>query len=327
MDQYIIDGDWGSDEMLLAAVLLNAPEHYKILGATSCFGNAPVKNCTENARRLLHFLGAPHIEVFQGAASPTNEPAPVGDDAHGHDGIGGVHLPLPRTTAPRPAMSAVDFILETLRVQPAHSVTITATGPLTNIAQAFAKDPNTMRRVKQIIIMGGCLRDIPAKDRPTRRGNITPHAEFNFYMAPQDANTVLASGLPITLAPMECTQQLAFTTENRMQLNNALRRDPIKMNAVRRLTCVSDAIDQEKFGSKQFLHDVHCALIALHPELYETRVAGVHVSTDDAMRGFSSTSPFGSVRVATELKDPKRAFNIVCDSLQQRLITPRFYGR
>ncbi len=218
-------------------------------------------------------------------------------------------------------------MLDTLREQPAGTVSITATGPLTNIAEAFKRDPETMARVKRIIIMGGCLRDMPARDMPQRRGNITPHAEFNFYMAADDAKTVLDSGLPITLVPMECSQALAMTQPNRMQLVEALKRDPVKMRTVERLSACADWIDQQKFGSNQFMHDVHCALVALYPELYETRTAGVHVSTDDAMRGFSSTSPYGTVSIATRLHDSKAAFDIVRDSLHDCLITQRDRGR
>lgn len=325
MEQFIIDGDWGGDEMQLAAVLLAQPERAHILGATSVFGNAALTHGTNNARDLLHFLNASDIPVYEGAACPTGEQPPKGDDAHGDTGLGTVKLaPSP---APRTQKSAVDFILETLRTQPEHSVTITATGPLTNIAQAFEQDPATMRRVKRVIAMGGCLRDLPARDMPIRRGNITPHAEFNAYMAPQDANTVFGSGLPITLVPMDCSQQLAFSIPNRSKLTHALKRNPTKMRTIERLSCAADWIDQQKFGSNQFMHDVHCALIALYPELYSTDFSAVEVTTQGAMRGFTMPLPGADITVARALEKPDTAFDIVVESLKHCIIAQRQQAR
>lgn len=321
----IIDGDWGGDEMQLAAVLLAHPQRVCVLGATTVFGNASIEHCTNNARNLLHFLNAAHIPVYQGTAHPSNQSPVDGDNAHGDDGMGSVKLtPSP---AARTHTHAVDFMLQTLREQPAHSVTITATGPLTNIAQAFARDPETMARVKRIIIMGGCTKALPAKDMPVRQGNITPHAEFNFYMAADDAKTVLESGLPITLIPMECSQRLAMTQSNRMQLVAALKRDPMKMRTVERLGSCADWIDQKKFGSNQFMHDVHCALIALYPELYETSGANIQVTTDGEKIGHTHATGGNAVTLAQKLTDPEKAFNIVKESLKNCLITARHYGR
>ena len=62
---------------------------------------------------------------------------------------------------------AVDFIIETLRREPAHTVTLCPLGPLTNIAAAFLKAPDIMAKVGQIVLMGGAYFEV---------GNITPAA-------------------------------------------------------------------------------------------------------------------------------------------------------
>lgn len=318
MEQMIIDGDWGGDEMQLAAVLLAHPERAHILGATTVFGNASVHHCTRNARNLLHFLGVSHIPVYAGAAHPLHAVLHGGDNAHGDDGMGSVKLtpsPAPITKTP-----AVDFLLDTLRDRPEQSVTITATGPLTNIAEAYTREPETMRRVKRIIIMGGCTQELTAHDMPTRRGNITPHAEFNMYMAASDAKTVLESGLPITMVPMECSQSLAMTMPRRMQLIDALKRDPLKMRTVERLASCANWIDQKKFNSDQFMHDVHCALIALYPELYETKPASIQVETSGERIGQTHAVDGSAVELAQCLKNANAAFDIVKESLRTCLI-------
>src|SRR5690554_1886439 len=90
----IIDGDWGGDEMQLAAVLLAHPEQVKVLGATATFGNTNHDQVLKNAGNILHFLRASEVPYFPGARVPTGvEEQPAGDGAHGEDGIGNVNLP------------------------------------------------------------------------------------------------------------------------------------------------------------------------------------------------------------------------------------------
>ena len=322
-EKIIIDGDWGSDEMQLAAVLLAHPERADILGATAVFGNASHHYVLQNASDILHFLKAGHVPVYPGAKRPSDSTGFEGDGAHGNTGLG--HATLAPSPVPPKQQDAADYILDTLRHEPARSVTITATGPLTNLANAWRKDPDTMRRVKQIVVMGGCTEDLPAADRPTRRGNITLDAEFNFYMAPGDAQTVMQSGLPITLMPMNCTQQLSLTPARDKQLSHALMRHPEARKAVLGMMRGPATLDREKFGASPFMHDVHCALYVLHPELYRTERGSVTVATDAARQGRSEAvaDVQGSTTIATGLNDPERAFGLVSGALEKRILPAR----
>lgn len=304
----IIDGDWGGDEMQLATVLLAASDRFRILGASCIFGNAPLPQVTSNAGRILAFLGAGKTPYYAGAAAQSGEQAPEGDGAHGQDGIGGI--PLPKAVRGPETQSAADFILETLRREPEGSVTITATGPLSNIAQALAREPETMRRLRCLVVMGGCTSAMPARDLPERRGNITPMAEFNFYMAPRDAQSVLNSGLPIVLFPMNCTHQLTFTPERQKALKEALAADPASAATLHGLINAPHELDASKFGIEAVLHDVHTALYLLAPQSYSGTRGRVEVSQDEATRGHSvlTPDPDGSVLVMEKIEDPEALF-------------------
>jgi purine nucleosidase len=71
---------------------------------------------------------------------------------------------------------------------------IIAQAPLTNIALALRQDPDLPKKVKRLWIMGGANNFI---------GNITPVAEFNFYVDPEAAHAVLRGGFEVTLVPWD----------------------------------------------------------------------------------------------------------------------------
>ena len=57
-------------------------------------------------------------------------------------------------------------------------------------------------RVGRIVVMGGAVA-VP--------GNVTPGAEFNFYVDPEAAAAVFAAGLPIDLVPLDVTKQVVLS--------------------------------------------------------------------------------------------------------------------
>ena len=78
---------------------------------------------------------------------------------------------------------------------------IIALGPLTNVALAIQNEPDIMKQVKEIFVMGGAVEV---------GGNVTPYAEFNIYDDPRAANVVFDSGIPITLVGLDVCERVAF---------------------------------------------------------------------------------------------------------------------
>lgn len=319
----IVDGDFGGDEMQLLAVLLGQPEKFSILAATAVFGNTSHEQVLKNAGSILRLLNADKkIPRYAGSKFPSGADMPEGDGAHGEDGVGGVVLPL--SDVPPASGHAIDFILGELEKNPPGTITITATGPLTNIALAYQKNPEVMRRVKEIIIMGGCTAEIPAYDMPLRQGNITPFAEFNFYMAPLDAAIVLESGLPIILFPMNCTQQLAFTPEREEKLRALLFSEPEKCDQLIAMMKAAEWLDKLKFNSYNFMHDIHTALFITDRTQYTGRRGYIVVEANEKMsnKGHSNFSPVenGNIFVLEKVLDADRLYDIFLHNLENTML-------
>ena len=333
MEKVIIDGDWGGDEMQLAAVLLANPDRVQVLGATCVFGNTDHDQVVENARDIMHFLRSANIPVYPGAKGPSDSEPLEGDRAHGSDGIGNVNLD--KSPVPYEAQQSVDFILEQLRSNEPGTVTITASGPLTNIAQAIRRDPEAMKRAKQIIIMGGCTHDMPAHDIAVRRGNITHFGEFNFQQAAADAQEVMQSGLPITLLPMNCTHQLTVTPSRQDIIAQTYSTNPKVKNALLGMMTAPAHLDRAKFNSDPVMHDINCALFLLHPEGYQATRGDVNVLPKDTVEWpFSKTghtefaeNPASNITVATSMLDPDRFFDVFMESITSRIPPQRMAGR
>jgi purine nucleosidase len=188
------------------------------------------------------------------------------EHVHGDTGLNGPTLPEPQIRL-QPE-HGVDYIINTLLGEESGSVTLCALGPLTNIAMALVKAPAIAPRIKEIVLMGGGYFE---------GGNITPAAEFNIYVDPEAAHTVMRSGVPITMVPLDVTHQI-LTTQDRIDRLNALGNRTGE--AVAQMLHFSERFDLQKYGSKGApLHDPCVIAYLLAPHLFEGRHINVEIET------------------------------------------------
>ena len=198
MTKVLIDADPGTDDALALIMALNSSD-VAVAGVTTVGGNATLSHTTRNALRVLEYLRRPDVPVHRGSARPlTGRSYRYGYHYHGAAGLG-VRLPSPKSK-PHP-MRALDFISQVVSAFP-QQITIVALGPLTNIARSLALEPRLAGWTSQIVVMGGAV-GVP--------GNVTPYAEFNIYNDPVAAETVMSSGIPVTLVPLDVCTKTFFT--------------------------------------------------------------------------------------------------------------------
>lgn len=204
MRRVIIDTDTAGDDTI---ALLTAIHHFKVEGVTITGGNVDFDQEVENALYTIQIANPKEkVPVYKGLERPLfatgQEKHRTVKDVHGEDGMGGAHFPK---AAQRPEEGhAVDFIIEKIK-EYSGEVSLLAIAPLTNIAMAIKKDPSIIKDIPHIYIMGGTNNTL---------GNITPAAEYNFYVDPEAAKLVLHSGIPITMVGWDMCIDYSIMDDN-----------------------------------------------------------------------------------------------------------------
>lgn len=265
----IIDTDPGQDDAIAILLALASPE-LDIRGITAVAGNVPLALTESNARKICELAGKPQTPVYAGAARPLVRPLVTAEYVHGKTGLDGPKLPEPKM--PLQDKFAVDFIVETIRQSPDKSITLCALGPLTNIALALVIAPDIAPRIREIVLMGGGFFE---------GGNVTPAAEFNIYVDPHAAAAVFEAGVPIVMAPLDCTHK-ALTTHSRVDALRA-KNTPV-CDATAELIDFFERFDEDKYGTDGGpLHDPCVIAYLLKPDLFSGRQCNVSIEIESEL--------------------------------------------
>ncbi|KAG7551169.1 Ribonucleoside hydrolase-like [Arabidopsis thaliana x Arabidopsis arenosa] len=122
-------------------------------------------------------------------------------------------------------------------------ITVLTNGPLTSLAKIISSDKKSSSLIKEVYIVGGHIN--PEK---SDKGNIftvpsNAYAEFNMFLDPLAAKTVLESGLNITLIPL-ATQRKFSSFQTMLNRLNSSAKTP-EARFVRRLLARLQALHQK----------------------------------------------------------------------------------
>ena len=277
----ILDCDPGQDDAVMLLLAMASPE-IDILGITTVAGNVPLELTHRNARIMCDLAGRNDIPVYAGCEKPMLYDLVTAEHVHGRTGIDGVEIYQPDT--PLQEGHAIDFIIETLLAADADSITLVPVGPLTNIAKAMEKAPEILPKIKQIVLMGGAMRE---------SGNISASAEFNIYVDPHAAEIVLHCGRPLVIVPLDLTHQV-LVTKTRIARLKTLNSSVAK--ATVGMLDFFNIYDSDKYGFEGApLHDPCTVAWLIKPDLFKGKECNVEVETESPLTRGHTAVDFWSV--------------------------------
>lgn len=176
------------DDAFAFLFAINSPE-LKIAGVSTTYGNASLATTTRVQREISHRFGVDPIRVSPGARSPRDL---------------GV-----KTEASEDLRRAL---------QRHGHLTYLALGPLTDLATFQILHPQLAAQIDRVIFVGGRSPDRSMHLPPA--GLITVH-DANVVKDPAAVAHVLASSLPITLAPIEVSSQIMVDKTDLLALSRS----------------------------------------------------------------------------------------------------------
>jgi inosine-uridine nucleoside N-ribohydrolase len=316
-----LDVDPGIDDAIAIMTALRSYE-IELIGISTVYGNVTPQVGIMNTLKVLESMNRMDIPVILGAQRPLmKDPLPSTikkrkEIIHGKSGLGNLYSsPYLINEALKKRIikgnipskitnhkNFIEFVDEINKHYRDGDISIIATGPLTNIAQAILYRPEFITKISQLTIMGGAYRL-----GSNITGNITKYAEFNFYCDPEAAGVVLSSpylNSKIKVVGLDVTQQPSCEL-NREFVNKVRKKLSIEKPSSMEL--ILSLLDFKLSHYSVFhLHDVLAVLLHEKPSYFSFRRGNIEIMLGGKLRGhteFIDDRTSGNVQVTTAIKD------------------------
>lgn len=276
-EKIFIDTDVGDDiDDALALSLAFSSEEVEVVGITTVMRDTVKRGKT--VKKLAEFYGK-NVPVYAGRKRPLDgseksETVLIESDAEKYT--------VDNEEFFNDGESAVDFMIYNAE-KFGEELTIVGIGPLTNVAAAIEKSPETMKKVKKIIVMGGAF--------------FNGKLEWNIMSDALAAKIVFESGIPVYAVGTDVTEKLKLNNKRQFEI-------------LRRTEGVTGFLSGfakqwiEKRGADLTLHDPLAVYAAFKPELLHFVKHRVYVVTekkplygytlDFSLNGYYKNSSYGS---------------------------------
>lgn len=201
----LIDTDVDIDDWM-AILYLSMHPGVTLLGITTTgVGAAHLTPGTRNVLGLLQLTGKPDVPVAAGTSAPLRYsnvfPASIRQPI---DAV--YNLRLPENANQPVDRRAVEFLRETLLAAP-EPVTILAIGGGTNLGTLLRDHPAVAPRIARVVMMGGAVH-VPGNVAAVNPDYSNQVAEWNFFIDPLGGQLLFDSGVPITLVPLDASNDV-----------------------------------------------------------------------------------------------------------------------
>lgn len=302
----IIDTDCGSDDAMAIAMALN-DDRYEIIMFTTVSGNVRMKQATYNTLSTMKVVDSYYPPVYEGCDEMLVRDWVGSSETHGNDGMGDLGLV---DYSLKPAEGhAVYKMLEALRNSEPGEIDIVTLGPLTNIALAIKLEPEVMKKVGKMVIMGTA---------GLGTGNVSPVAEFNIWQDAEACKIVLESGIEnlVFVGWDACLEESMLTPAEIAEIRKS---GPIGQFCIDSNVVLMD-LNRDRFGDDYLdMADPAAMAAALYPECIED--CDKYYCECDITRGPS----YGSVIVDFYHFSGKEPNAYICSKLKPDLYKQYIY--
>lgn len=289
--EVIIDTDPGVDDAFALAYAHGVG--LAVAALTTSYGNASVEATTRNAGFVVGSLGS-DWPIYQGAAGPLKGEGRLAS-CHGTSGLGNV-TPDPSQVRAAEAVSAAAFFETVASGDDIYD--LFCLGPLTNVAEAFARSPEIVNNIGRIVIMGGAF---------SERGNVTKDAEFNVFNDPlawqQVVDRVQGIGVPTTVIPAEVCRKVQLTEADLKTLSKRELLPNLRAIVGPYLEYYTQRASHGTYEGA-VMYDVLVPLYYKEPGLFTAMRADIKVTQDGDSSGktVATRNPNSNLKVCTAIK-------------------------
>jgi len=282
-ESIIVDTDAGPDDLLALGYLLVHPSIH-VEAITISYGLADADRAAINIARIVAAFAKGHIPVYIGHSKPSAGTAAfpkrwrqISNDLPG--------VSLPRAYIPPEDEHAVSFLQRRLS-RASRPVCVLSLGALTNLTSI---NRTTAPAIKELVIMGGAI-DVPGNVNHSEEFiSPTNTCEWNFYADPKAASIVFSSDLPITLIPLDATNQVPVRIPFIDQFTK-IARCPVGRMTAQVLEAVRPHAQQGVF----YAWDPLAAVYLIHPNVVKLSQFPVTIETSGPHAGTSRRSDTGN---------------------------------
>lgn len=290
----IIDHDGAIDDFLATMLLMTMTEVDPIgvvVTPADCYPKAAVSV----TRKILDLMGKTHISVAESTVRGINPfPPEFRRDCKIID-----NFPIlnesDRLQTPLVTETGQEFLVNQLQ-NATIPVTLMVTGPLTTVAAAIAAEPGIITKIAQIVWMGGAL-TVPGNVEKVFALEHDGAAEWNVFWDAIAAKEIWDTTIPITLCPLDLTNNVPVTPEFISKLTKQ-RRYPLSDLAG---MCYALAIPQN-----YYCWDILATAYLARPELYRVVEQETDVISTGVSQGKTILKLGGrKIKVMTEVDKEK----------------------
>ena len=286
----LMDHDGAIDDFL-SLILLMTMKEVEPRGIVVTPADCYIKAATNVSRKILDLMQCNKITVAQSTVRGINPfPPDFRRDCTIID-----HFPIlnekDAIATPLAEITGQRFIIQQLQNAPV-PVTLMVTAPLTTVAEAIAIEPKIIEKIAEIVWMGGAL----SVGGNVQKGYALEHdgtAEWNVFWDAIAAKQIWDTNIPLTLCPLDLTNNVPVTTELIRTLAQQ-RRYPISDLVG---LCYSLAIPQD-----YYCWDILATAYLARPELYRVEEQETDIITTGASQGRTILKSGGrKIKVMTEV--------------------------